>query len=99
MTLDEQRDWRETPKWLAAVGQAARKAALDVSAESAATDHHELRAALAVLILNDPSDTWEKAFTYAVAANPALTTEPDDNDVLFTVNSVYNAMAGAPGPA
>jgi hypothetical protein len=99
MTLDEQRDWRAHPKWLAKVGQAARKAAADVAAESAATDHHALRAALALLVLTDPGDTWERAFTQNVAAQPAVTAEPSDNDLAFTVGALWNAMAGAPGPA
>ena len=99
MTLDEQRDWRDMPKWRAACGQAARKAAADVMAESAATDHHAVRADLAVKVLNDASDAWEVAFTYSVAAQPAVTSTPTDNDLLFTVNALWNAMAGAPGPA
>lgn len=98
MTLDEQRDWVDTPKWRALCRQAAVKASLDVSAESAATEHHDLRADLAVKVLNEPA-AWEQPFTVAAAANPGLTVDPTDNDILFTINSVFNAMAGAPGPA
>lgn len=99
MTLDEQRDWRDMPKWRAACGQAARKAATDVQAESAGTDHHALRADLALKVLTDASDSWEVAFTYTVAAQPAVTVDPTDADIQFTINAIWNAMAGSPGPA
>jgi len=97
MTLDEQRTFANSTVWQAKVSQLAAKAALDVAAESAVTDGHAERAALATKVLNDPK-AWAYPFTVAVATNPALTSSPSDNDLAFTLNSVWSAMAGAPGP-
>ena len=99
MTGDEQRLYRDDPVWRARVGQMARKSAAAVSAESASTDHHALRADLALKVLTDDSDGWERAFTYNVVAQPGIDADADDADIEFTVNALWNAMAGAPGPA
>jgi hypothetical protein len=98
MTLEEQRVWVDDPEWQAKVRQLAVKASVAVSAESAGAAHHAIRAALAVKVLNEP-DLWAKPFTAAVATNVALSTTPSDGDLEFTLNSLYDAMAGAPGPA
>jgi hypothetical protein len=98
VTLEEQRVFVNRVATQQKIGQAAAKAALDVAAESAAVAGHAERAALATKVLNDPQ-AWAYPFTVAVATNPALSPTPSDNDVAFTVNSVWNAMAGAPGPA
>lgn len=97
MTLEEQRMFAFSASWQAKVGQLAIKAALDVAAESAATESHDLRAELATKVMNDPK-AWAFPFTAATATNPALTSAPSDNDLAFTVASIWNAMAGAPGP-
>lgn len=99
MTLDEQVVWLADPDNIAKVRQAMVKAALDVSAEPASVAHHELRADLALAALTE-SQVWaQRSFAPAVASNPGLTTTPTDNDLQFTVNAVFNAIAGVPGPA
>ena len=98
MTLDEQVTYLGVAANRSKVLQTAVKAAEDVAAEVASTPHHRLRADLATKVLNAPL-AWEEAFARAVVANPALSTTPSDNDLQFTVNSVWDAMAGAPGPA
>lgn len=56
---------------------------------------HALRSALATRILADNA-TWTALFAIAVAADPnsaGLSANSSDSDLLFTVNSVYNAFA------
>jgi hypothetical protein len=97
MTLDEQRTFANSRVWQDKVSALAAKAALAVAAESAATDGHAERAALATKVLNDPK-AWAYPFAVAAATNPALSSSPSDNDLEFTINSTWSAMAGAPGP-
>jgi hypothetical protein len=99
LTTDEQRLFRDDPVWRARVGQIARKVAADVSAESAAAEHHELRADLALKVLTDFSDSWERAITYNVVAQPGIVAAATDADLEFTISALWNAMSGAPGPA
>jgi cytolysin (calcineurin-like family phosphatase) len=98
VTLDEQATYLGVDANRSKILQAACLAAANVAAEAASTPHHTLRADLATQVLNAPL-AWEEAFARAVAAQPAVTTAPTDNDILFTVNSLWDAMAGAPGPA
>jgi hypothetical protein len=46
-----------------------------------------------VAILNDP-DSYIQRFLDAVVTNAALGATPSDNDVQFTVNSVFGDLAG-----
>jgi hypothetical protein len=47
----------------------------------------------AFAILKDPSLDLE-AYSFAVAANPVITTQSSDGDIEFTVVSVFQDMAG-----
>jgi hypothetical protein len=98
VTLDEQTTYLGVADNRSKILQTAVKAAADVAAEPSTTPHHTLRADLATKVLNAPL-AWEEAFARAVAANPALSTTPSDNDLQFSVNAIWDAMAGAPGPA
>lgn len=98
MTLDEQVTYLGVDANRSKILQAACRAAADVAAEAASAPNHALRADLATRVLNEPL-AYEEAFARAVAAQPAVTTTPTDNDLMFTVNALWSAMAGAPGPA
>ena len=98
MTLDEQVTYIGVAANRSKILQAAVKAAQDVAAEAASAQHHALRADLATKVVNEPL-AYEEAFARSVAANPALSTDPSDNDIAFTVAAIWDAMAGAPGPA
>lgn len=72
------------------------KAAAAVQAEPANTSNHVNRSILAHSILNSP-DSYVTAFSSAVAADPntaGINVNSTDDDLLFTVNSLYNAIAG-----
>lgn len=63
------------------------------------TDHFRLRRALSVNVLGDPVG-WAPRFALAVVTNPAISLASSDSDIQFTVNSVWDAIAGAgPPPA
>lgn len=69
-------------------------AAKDVaaSAPTAFLDYAK-RQAYAVQVLNEP-DYKLNPFCFAVAANPAITSASTDSDIQFTVNSVFDSLAG-----
>jgi hypothetical protein len=94
MTLDEQRTFANSAVWQDKVRQLAVKAAIAVAAEDDQTAGHAKRVALATKVTNDP-DAWKKAFAVAAATNVALSSSPSDNDLEFTINSHWDAMAGA----
>jgi hypothetical protein len=50
-----------------------------------------------VNVLADPTG-WAPRFALAVVTNPVITVASSDSDIQFTVNSVWDAIAGA-GPA
>jgi hypothetical protein len=54
---------------------------------------HERRVSLAHGTLVDPLSK-QRAWAYAVASNPAIGTESTDSDIQWTVNAMWNAMAG-----
>lgn len=93
MTLAEQLTWAADADNIAKVRQLLCKAAVAVMAESAATAGHDIRVAYAQAVLGNPAAAGQ-AYVYAVATNSGLTTTPSDNDLEFTVNSMFNAFAG-----
>ena len=93
MTLSEQSAWVANSDNLAKVRQALCKAAVDVLAETKDTAHHAQRAAYAYQVICGP-DAAAAPYVFAVAANPGLTMTPSDNDLQFTVNSLFNDFAG-----
>jgi len=67
--------------------------------QDVATDHYRLRRALATNVLGSP-DVWAPKFALAVVTNQVITIASSDNDIQFTVNSVWDSIAGAgPVPA
>lgn len=79
-----------------------KKAAVAVMAEAAATEHHVERVVYAEKVLDGSASNQEAA--EAVVTNSTLTAAGDliadnhgitDGDLEFTVNSMFNALAGA----
>lgn len=83
------------------VEAAVVKAAVDVAAETPdQSERSRLRRALSARVLENRDDTdYARRFALAVAVNPVITKSSSDNDIQFTVNSVWDAMAGAEPPA
>lgn len=72
------------------------QAAESVQAESTGTANDTNRSNYAKSILNNP-DAYVSAFSSAVAADPnnaGITSASSDSDIQFTVNAVFNALAG-----
>lgn len=80
-------DWRVTA--------AVIKAAVAVGAEPYdGTQYRIMRRALATKVFEDTA-SWGGRFAWGVAANPTITLDSDDDDLEFTVNSLWDAYAGA----
>lgn len=63
--------------------------------------YYRAREGLAVDVLSNP-EGFAIRFAYAVAANPVITADSNDGDLQYTVNSVWDDVAGAtmhPNPA
>lgn len=73
------------------------KAAVNVGAEAASSqpsyDAYYRRAALSVQVLNNPSQ-FREPYTWAVIHNDAISDASSDSDIEWTVNSLWDAMAG-----
>jgi hypothetical protein len=96
--LIEIADLAAYPPFRRRVRAAMTVAAVSVAAEqpdSGQPERSNLRRSLATNILARLDD-HEERFAHAVAANPVITSGSSDNDVQFTVNSVFDAVAGAP---
>lgn len=94
-TLAAIHDLAEHPRFLRTVTPAMVKAAVAVGAEvNDQTQRGLARHALSVNVLRNPG-AWAPSFAWAVAANPVITLDSSDGDVEFTVNSVWDAVAGA----
>ena len=77
------------------VAAAIAKAAVAVAAEAPSqTERSRLRRALAVKVLENPEE-YAVRFALAVATNAQITKASPDNDIEFTVNSMWDAVAGA----
>lgn len=74
------------------------KAAVAVAAETPAqTERSRLRRALSVKVLEN-SEEYAVRFALAVATNPVVTQGSSDSDIEVTVNSMWDAVAGAEPP-
>lgn len=75
-------------------------AAVDVAAEeNDGSEYGRLRRAHAVNVLSNQEE-YAQVYAWAVAANPAISFSSNDGDLQFTVNSRWDAVAGAaPDPA
>lgn len=87
------------PPFVDRVKAAMVKSAVSIGEESAdvTTDWRRLRRALSVNVLTNP-DAYAPRFALAVATNAVITKDSVDGDIEFTVNSVWDSIAGA-GPA
>ncbi|WP_189061113.1 hypothetical protein [Longimycelium tulufanense] len=90
------------PEFVARVRAATVKAAVAVGAEADdGTEHRRLRRALSVNVLQEP-ESWSSRFARAVATSAAIEIDSLDSEIEFSVNSVWNSVAGAgaePAPA
>lgn len=95
MSLHDQAQLATFPPFRHRVLIAAVQAARDVQAEEPSGDQRkdDLRSSLATNVLNDP-EGYADRFSWAVAANVAVTFTSTDSDLQFTVNSVWDAVAG-----
>lgn len=81
---------------MAAVAVAAVQVASEVPDQS---ERKRLRRALAARVLeNREGIDYASRFALAVARNDQINAGSTDNDIQFTVNSVWDAMAGAEPP-
>jgi hypothetical protein len=96
MTLDEQQRLLQSAVQRLRVGQVARRVALVVQAESAATANHSVRASLATAVLQDKTGEWDYAFTRTIATINNLPATPTDAQLVTAVTNVWSAVAGAP---
>jgi hypothetical protein len=95
MSLSDMTDLAVYPPFIRTVTSAATTAAVNVGAEEFDGTTYKLqRRALVKEVLTNPT-LWGERFAYAVARNTAITFTSSDNDIQFTVNSVWDAMAGA----
>lgn len=77
------------------VAAAIAKAAVAVAAEAPSqSERTRLRRALAVKVLEEPEE-YAVRFALAVATNPVITKTSPDDAIEFTVNSMWDAVAGA----
>lgn len=68
--------------------------ATNVLAEDPATANHAARAAYANKVLNAPV-SYVDIFAEAVCTNAIITVDSVDGDIQFTVNGLWNALAGS----
>lgn len=88
----------ESGEFQARVRQATITAAVQILADRPANTPqaivlHGRRAALAHATLIDPL-AKQRAWAYAVASNVAISPDSNDGDVQWTVNAMWDAMAG-----
>lgn len=96
-TLDQIAQLATTRSFIERVQAAMVKAAVAVGAEiDAGTPRDMLRRSLSVRVL-ERSDEWAPRFAWAVATNPVITHDSSASDIEFTVNSMWDAVAGS-GP-
>lgn len=93
MTLLSQAAAATDTDFIARVTQAAIKAANDVNAEAANTTGHALRTQFALQVLR-ASQVFGPLIAQGVVAGGLVTGASTDNDILFTVNSLWNSYAG-----
>lgn len=95
MSLNDQAQLATFPTFRERVLIATVQAARDVAAEEPSGDARkdDLRSTLATNVLNDPEGYMDR-FAWGTAANVAITYESTDSDIQFTVNSMWDSVAG-----
>jgi hypothetical protein len=98
VSLSDIADLATWPPFVRRIQAAMVTAAKDVAAElepENPTPRSTLRRALSVNVFANLDD-YTRRFAIGVATNPAITHASSDNDIQFTVNSIWDAVAGAP---
>lgn len=96
--LDQMSQLATTRSFIERVQAAMVKAAVAVGAEQDdGSPYGQLRRSLSVRVLEN-SDTWAPRFAWAVATNAVINHDSSASDVEFTVNSLWDAFAGAVPP-
>lgn len=93
MALIDQAQLASDGSFRARVQVALVAAALDIVGESSDTPSSYARQLLGLKILTDP-DSMTPRFTWAVVANPAISAESSDNDIAYTITTVWDDVAG-----
>ncbi len=94
MTFLERSELANDGEFYHKVKLAMIKAAVAVAAESdSGKVAYDIRQGYATRLLNDP-DSRVRAFCFAVVTNVAITASSSDNDIEFTINSLFNPFAG-----
>lgn len=91
----EQNTLAEDAGFLRKVEHAMLKSAVAVVAESVGTTNHASRTAWATQVLRTPEQKV-RAVAKAVVTNASITIASADADIEFTINSQWDAFAGAP---
>ncbi|GAA3877709.1 hypothetical protein GCM10022243_48060 [Saccharothrix violaceirubra] len=99
-TLAESYTLTRVASFVERVAVAVANAAVAVATETPEnTERSRLRRALAARIAeNRDGLDYAARFALLVARNPAIVLGSSDNDIQFTVNSVWDAVAGAEPP-
>lgn len=97
--LDEIAQLATTTSFRERVQAAMVKAAVAVGAEQEdGTPRGTFRRSLSVRVLEDPN-RWAPRFAWGVATNGVINHDSSASDIEFTVNSLWDAFAGAAPPA
>lgn len=75
------------------VTMASQKTAAAVAAEDPSNTYHDQRQAFGTQCMRNPV-TMGATVAFSVAAQPGITTGATDGDIEFTVNALWNALAG-----
>ena len=98
MGYRESAELAEFPGFRNRVLIAVMGAAKDVAAETGdGSERYRLRRALAMNVFADP-ERYCTVFSWAVVTNPVITFTSADGDIQFTVNSLWDGIAGASQP-
>lgn len=94
MTFEEAYVLGSDPVWRQRCQTGALRSAADVISEDEATPGHDLRSAYANRVMLNPL-VEAGPIAFGVAAAPGITgPEATDQDLLFTINSLWNAWSG-----
>jgi hypothetical protein len=96
MSLLDSNALANNEQFRARVKVAMVNAAEDISSQeidSTYQKYHDKRSQHATSILNGPA-YWVDSYSYACVAKGLLTEASPDGDIQFTVNAVYDSMAG-----
>ena len=84
------------PEFVARVEIALAKSAAAVNSEATTTPGHVIRVKYSKRVLDAPASAAASA-AVAVAASPAINDASTDADIEFTINSLWNSLAGYDG--